>query len=90
MDLGDGTYQAIGRDMTAWLEAQESIRASEERYRGIVETAAEGILVLDAEGSCTFANRQMATMLGRRADELLGSAAGTFVHPGDSVSLLGL
>ena len=90
VDLGDGTYQAIGRDMTAWLEAQESIRASEERYRGIVETAAEGILVLDAEGSCTFANRQMATMLGRRADELLGSAAGTFVHPGDSVSLLGL
>jgi PAS domain S-box-containing protein len=90
VELGDGTYQAIGRDMTAWLEAQESIRASEERYRRIVETAAEGMWVLDGDGNGTLANRQMTAILGYEPDGLLGRAASTLVHPAESTTLAGL
>jgi PAS domain S-box-containing protein len=48
------------------------LRQSEERYRRIVDTAQEGITVLDSEGRVTYANRRMAEMLGYASEELLG------------------
>jgi two-component system, sensor histidine kinase and response regulator len=51
-------------------KAQESLRASEERYRRIVETANEGISVLNAESTITFVNQRFADMLGYTADEM--------------------
>jgi two-component system, cell cycle sensor histidine kinase and response regulator CckA len=53
-------------------EAQSALRASEERYRTIVTTAAEGIWTLDAEARTTFVNDRLASMLGYRAEEMAG------------------
>jgi len=50
----------------------ESLRASEERFRQIVETAAEGIWAIDDQGTTTFANQKMAQMLGYSAEEMMG------------------
>jgi PAS domain S-box-containing protein len=63
---GRARAHAVARAMTAEL------RASEERYRLIVETADEGIWVTDADGRATFVNPKMAQMLGCRGDEVLG------------------
>ncbi len=49
-----------------------ALRASEERYRRIVETAVEGIWLVDATGRTTFANRALSEMLGYAPDELQG------------------
>ena len=46
--------------------------ATERRYREVVETAQEGIWVVDATGRTIFANRRLASMLGRRVEEVLG------------------
>ena len=44
----------------------------EDPLRLLVETALEGIWVLDAEGRTTYVNAQMAAMLGRAEREIVG------------------
>src|SRR5687768_5305987 len=53
-------------------KAQDALRASEERYRQIVETANEGIWTIDANSITTFMNGRMAAMLGYTQDEVIG------------------
>ena len=65
-------WQGIMLDITAQREAEEALRATEARARTIVETAYEGIWVLDAVGVTTYANARMCDMLGYAADEMLG------------------
>jgi len=61
------------KSMAAERAAREAeLRASEERYRGIVETAVEGIWLVDAEGNTTFANGALSEMLGYSPAELRG------------------
>src|SRR5450830_1493366 len=60
------------RDMTQRQRAEEALHASSERYRLIVQTAAEGIWMTDAEGKTTFVNPKMAHMLGYAVQEMLG------------------
>ena len=53
-------------------KTEELLRQSEAKYRGIVETANEGVIVLDAEARMTLVNQQMASMLGYSREELVG------------------
>jgi PAS domain S-box-containing protein len=52
-------------------QTELALQASEERYRRIVETAAEGVWLLDVAGRTTFANGRLAQMLGCAVDEIL-------------------
>ncbi|HEX4384337.1 MAG TPA: PAS domain S-box protein, partial [Myxococcales bacterium] len=61
--------QAVTRERTA---RDAALRVSEERYRRIVETAVEGIWLVDAEGRTTFANGALCDMLGRDPGEMQG------------------
>ncbi len=51
---------------------QETLQRSEARYRQIVETAQEGIWLLDAESRTIYVNPQMAAILGYTEEEMLG------------------
>jgi len=76
--LGKATLDAMGavaNQIALGVERKqnyESLRASEERFRQIVETAAEGIWAIDDQGTTTFANQKMAQMLGYSAEEMMG------------------
>ncbi len=70
-------------DITDRREAEEAVRASEERYRLIVETATEGIWTLDKEGRTTFANRVMAELLGYTREEMMGRPVFDFMQAED-------
>jgi PAS domain S-box-containing protein len=63
------TLEARNRQLVRQAEA---LRESEEQYRLIVETAAEGVALLDAEGYVVFANQKLADLLGRPVEELPG------------------
>src|SRR5262249_44858897 len=63
--------------------AEEALRESEEKYRRIVETANEGIWVLDADARVTFVNGRMAELLGYRPEEVLGRAKWDFLFEED-------
>lgn len=59
--------------------AEQALRASEKKYRDIVETAQEGIWIIDAENRTTFVNRRMAEMLGYTVEEMLGKPYSEFM-----------
>jgi len=59
--------------------AEDVLRASEERYRRMVEAAGEGIGVLDADGRFVFVNRRLAYQLGRAPESLTGQPFLDFV-----------
>jgi two-component system cell cycle sensor histidine kinase/response regulator CckA len=63
-------------------KAQEALRESEARYRGIVETSNEGIWTIDTESKITFVNGRLTQMLGYAVDELLGRPLFQFLPEG--------
>ena len=65
--------QAIGRDVTPRKLAEESLRASEARYRALVETQAEFIVRRLPEGRLTFVNEAFCRHTGRSREEMLSA-----------------
>jgi two-component system cell cycle sensor histidine kinase/response regulator CckA len=68
------------RARVAQRSAEQALHASEERYRRIVETTSEGVLLLDVGGNATFVNGRMATLLECSIDEILGNPLLDWVH----------
>ena len=65
--------------------ARERLRASEERYRRVLETIPEGVLQLDAEGVATYANEPIGVVLGLPRPQLVGvSLRGFLDHQGQN------
>lgn len=62
---------------------EQALRASEERYRNIVETTSEGVWMIDADHQTTYVNRRMAEMLGYTVAEMLGRPVQDFVAPAE-------
>ncbi|MET0264231.1 MAG: PAS domain S-box protein [Duganella sp.] len=67
------------RDMTQRQRAEEAMHANSERYRLIVQTAAEGIWMTDADDRSTFVNPTMAVMLGLEIEQIMGRAMTDFM-----------
>ncbi|MDI1433980.1 PAS domain S-box protein [Polyangium sorediatum] len=65
---------AVHDDITAKRRSEEALRRSEQRYRDLVELAADGIFVVDAAGRCIDVNGAGCGMLGLSRDELVGTA----------------
>lgn len=83
--LHDGrpaAIQGIGRDITDRKRAEEVIRESEEKFRGLAENmnAAAGIV---QNRRFVYVNRYMAQMLGYSVDEILKLEFPQLVHPSD-------
>jgi two-component system, sensor histidine kinase and response regulator len=81
--LLSGQIDAVvdSRNMTPVLlaKAQEALEASEQRYRSIVETANEGVWLIDAQNKTTFMNLRMAQMLGCEEDMGVGRSPFEFL-----------
>jgi PAS domain S-box-containing protein len=63
--------------------AVEALRASEERFRALIENAADPVSILDAAGIIRYASPANERVLGHAADELTGTSAFAAVHPED-------
>jgi PAS domain S-box-containing protein len=55
-------------------QSKPALQESEERYRRIIETATEGIWVLDATEKTSFVNGRLAQMLGYSVKEIVGKS----------------
>lgn len=67
--LMDSVWKIVDRK-----HAETALQASEEKYCQIVETAQEGIWIIDADNRTTFVNTQMAGMLGYTVKEMMGQS----------------
>jgi PAS domain S-box-containing protein len=76
---------AITHDLTEHKRIEDALRASEERYRTIVQTANEGIWLIDTEARTLYANNRMAELLDVNAEDMLGHTMLEFVFPEDEL-----
>lgn len=60
----------IAFDITPQKETEDALKTSKSRYRQIVETANEGIWILDEENKTLYANKKMSEMLGVTLEQL--------------------
>jgi len=79
---GRERFIAIKQDVSARRQAEDELRASEDRYRSLVDDLEDMVLSTEAGGRITFANRALAT-LGRQPLELLGRPFLELVFPED-------
>jgi PAS domain S-box-containing protein len=66
-------------DVTQSKRAEEALRASEARYRLIVENTQEGIWQIDTANVTTFVNARMAEMLGYEREAMVGRSVFDFM-----------
>ncbi len=71
---GAKEFVAISRDVTETKLANETVRRSEEKYRGIIENLELGILEVDNNDKIIKAYPQFCKLSGYREDELLGNS----------------
>jgi PAS domain S-box-containing protein len=76
---------AAARDITAQRKIERALRASEEKFRNLVNEANVVVLMVDAAGRVTFMNPYALRFFGYTEKEVLGkSVVGTIVPETDS------
>ena len=71
--LGKPAIQVVLRDITERKKAEEALRASEERYRAVIERMADGVHIYDFQTKRVLeTNTTLQDMLGYTAEELSG------------------
>jgi two-component system sensor kinase FixL len=63
---------SIGRDVSAYKRVERELRASQERWRAIVESTVDGIIVIDARGAIEAFNAAAERLFGYSAEEVIG------------------
>lgn len=81
-------FQGVVRDITERKEVEDALRASEERFRAIVETSQNLILLTDPAGTLLYASPSSARLLGYAPEELVGRRLGTMVVPEDLAAVV--
>jgi PAS domain S-box-containing protein len=80
----DGRINGVLRmveDITERRQAEKDLRASEERFRVLIESAPVGIMVSHEHDSATLANPALAAMLGVPSDLVLGKRLTDYWYP---------
>ncbi|MGD8947952.1 MAG: response regulator [Desulfobacterales bacterium] len=67
--------------------AEEALRASEEKYRTIIETTPDGYYEVDLAGTFTFLNDAMCNIFGYSRQEMSGMNTRTYLDKADSENL---
>ncbi len=81
------TY-GVDQDVTERRTAEEALRVSEERLRGVFQAAVDGILVADSEtGHFVMANQTICDMLGYSENELLRLSVKE-IHPAEALPMV--
>jgi diguanylate cyclase (GGDEF)-like protein/PAS domain S-box-containing protein len=76
----------LGRAYRKLMTDEQSLRASEERFRALVQHAADVILVLEVDGTVRHVSPAVKSVLGYDPDRLVGTRGWTLVHEGDAQS----
>lgn len=74
--------QGAARDITERKAAEEALRQSEQKYRGIVENSHDLITLVQPDGAVSYASPACRHILGYEPEELLEKGSDV-VHPDD-------
>ena len=75
-------------DLIERARVEESLRASEEKFRILSEASPALIWYDDADGNCVYVNQRYVEFSGKTRGELAGSGWHLFLHPDDGAAYL--
>ena len=78
--MDEKAVQVVIRDITKRKENQKALLESERRFRTIVSTSLEGIIMIDVGGAITYVNDRLLDLLGYSREEMLGRNVESFMH----------
>jgi PAS domain S-box-containing protein len=76
------------RDLTCQKKAEELLKASEERYRNVVEDQTEFICRFKPDGTHVFVNGAYCRYFGKPREDIIGSRFIPHIHADDRAGLL--
>jgi PAS domain S-box-containing protein len=82
---GDTTPEVLGvwLDVTEQHRAQQALEEREAFYRGLIENAADSILVLTGDGAVLYASPSFGRNTGYTAEDFAGRSAFALIHADD-------
>jgi PAS domain S-box-containing protein len=69
--------------LVRWADDREELRSSHDRLRALIENAADGVTVLDADGRILYEGPSAERLLGYKPEEMVGRHFGVFVGDDD-------
>ena len=70
-------------DTAEHRRAEEALRASEERFRSLVQHSSDTITILESDATIRYVSPSVERMLGYQPEDLVGRCAFDFIHPDD-------
>jgi len=77
----------VALETTERVRAEDALRASEERYRTLLEGATDLVIVVTATGMLTYVSPAIRGVLGFAPDDLLGRSAFDLLHPAEAATV---
>jgi len=78
-----GYIAIVFDDITERKNAENALRESEKRYRGLIDSQFDLVARIDMQNRFTFVNEVHCRILGKSSEEILGSSFIPFVHKDD-------
>lgn len=73
IDLGDEPHTlSVVRDITELFESQQELIRSEQKYRAVLESSPDPIVVYDSDGRVVYVNPAFVTVFGWTLPDILG------------------
>ncbi len=80
---GKSAVLLLVRDMTERKQAEQALKESEMRYRGLIEAQSNFIIRIDTDGTYTFVNEAFCRFVGRARGELIGHDCRSYIYYDD-------
>ncbi len=79
-----GQFAAVATTALERRKAEVALRASEERFRLLVQNSPDAVIVIDELGNFNYASPQIEALLGYTPEQLIGTSSLDLIHPDDA------
>jgi PAS domain S-box-containing protein len=72
LDMTTDVVEELVRDRTERHETRDELRRSEEKFGRLIESAPDGVVIIDGDGRIKLVNEQAETLFGHQREDILG------------------
>jgi PAS domain S-box-containing protein len=76
-------YVGIAQDITERKQTEAALRASKDHFRALIENSSDVTLVVDKDGTVTYASPSLERVLGYKPEEAIGRSGFDTIVPAD-------